>query len=70
MAHKDWDDMNTNEKLELLRKEIRQLINAVNAINFGLIDKIGKVAAGLEAKLREVAKDVQALRDQREGDAA
>ncbi len=64
---KDWDEMTTKEKLDSLRDRLQRLEAQVNGMVFDT--RLGQRVDRLDARMKQIAKDVQELREQTAADA-
>ena len=60
MPNKNWDEMDDDEKLEVLREDIQRLFNFANALG-GDVRRAWLKANEVDSKLSEVAKAVEEL---------
>jgi hypothetical protein len=57
----DWDDMNTDEKLEALRRDLARLVAAVHAVTSD-VDEMWGAVQGTTPEVAKISKEVATLK--------
>ena len=57
----DWDDMNSDEKLEALRRDLARLVAAVHAVTSD-VDEMWGAVQGTTPEVAKISKEVATLK--------
>ena len=57
----DWDDMSSDEKLEVLRRDLARLVAAVHAVTSD-VDEMWETMQGTTPEVAKISKEVATLK--------